>query len=199
MVCSRTIVLVPASFRGCFRVSTPFCVTPAGLRKLRYLDVVGAGDGTHRRYSRQSGPCDRRVSGNFDCDRDFWGCGWISDSHRQQRHPPVHNYHTETVTPSSARIALGTSQQFAATGTDSDGHHGLDHQATWTSSEVHTAVVNWHRVGDQCGQWNDHDRGRDGKRYSWERCSDGSVKRYKMVGNETRSGATPEPAQSSSA
>jgi trimeric autotransporter adhesin len=47
-----------------------------------------------------------------------------------------------TVTPSSASIALGTSQQFTATGNYSDGPHDLTNQATWTSSDVHTAVVN---------------------------------------------------------
>jgi hypothetical protein len=47
-----------------------------------------------------------------------------------------------TVTPASASIALGNSQQFTATGNYTDGPHDLTNQATWTSSDVHTAVVN---------------------------------------------------------
>jgi hypothetical protein len=49
---------------------------------------------------------------------------------------------TITVTPLSADIALGTSQQFTATGNYTDGPHDLTNQATWTSSNVGTAVVN---------------------------------------------------------
>jgi uncharacterized protein YjdB len=49
---------------------------------------------------------------------------------------------TITVTPASANIALGTSQQFTATGNYSDGAHDLTNQAAWTSSNVSTAVVN---------------------------------------------------------
>ena len=49
---------------------------------------------------------------------------------------------TITVTPLSANIALGTSQQFTATGNYTDGPHDLTNQATWTSSNVGTAVVN---------------------------------------------------------
>jgi uncharacterized protein YjdB len=49
---------------------------------------------------------------------------------------------TITVTPASADIALGNSQQFTATGNYTDGPHDLTNQATWTSSDVSTAVVN---------------------------------------------------------
>ena len=49
---------------------------------------------------------------------------------------------TINVTPASADVALGTSQQFTATGNYTDGPHDLTNQATWTSSNVGTAVVN---------------------------------------------------------
>jgi hypothetical protein len=47
-----------------------------------------------------------------------------------------------TVSPSSASIPLGNSQQFTATGNYTDGPHDVTNQATWTSSNVSTAVVN---------------------------------------------------------
>jgi len=47
-----------------------------------------------------------------------------------------------TVTPSSADIALGTSQQFTATGNFSDGSaENLTNQATWSSSSVNVATI----------------------------------------------------------
>lgn len=50
---------------------------------------------------------------------------------------------TNTVTPANPGIALGTSQQFTATGQFSDGSSlNLTRQVTWTSSDVGIAVIN---------------------------------------------------------
>lgn len=59
---------------------------------------------------------------------------------------------TVTVAPSSANIALGSSQQFTATGNFSDGStQDLTNQVTWTSSTVGTAVINSTGLANSAG------------------------------------------------